>query len=177
MTTMLRRRDLCTALGAFALPLHTARADDAVEPQPWPKGRATPPLDLPGYDGARWSLASARGRVVVLNFWASWCEPCRSEMPSLELLAERYAKDGLDVIAVNFRETDAAIARFMALMPVTLPVVRDGDGSAARAWGVRIFPTTVAVARDGRAVFSVVGEVDWTGSEARRWIAPLLRQT
>ncbi|MCC7455732.1 MAG: TlpA family protein disulfide reductase [Nitrospira sp.] len=142
----------------------------------WPSNRATPPLALPGYGGPAWSLEAAKGKVAVLNFWAGWCEPCRAEMPSLELLAARHESDGLVVIAVNYRETDAAIRRFLDQMPVMLPIVRDSDGAAARDWGVRVFPTTVVVGRDGRARFSVVGEADWTGSEVRQWLAPLLRE-
>ncbi|MFG5406889.1 TlpA disulfide reductase family protein [Piscinibacter sakaiensis] len=125
-------------------------------------------------DGGRWSLAPARGRPVLLNFWASWCEPCRAEMPSLELLAERHAAAGLEVLAVNFRETDAAIRRFLGVMPVSLPILRDADGGAAKAFGVRMFPTTVAIGRDGRVAWSAVGEADWTGALTRPWIAALL---
>lgn len=143
-------------------------------PRPWPRGRPTPALELPQHDGPTWSLAQARAQVVLLNFWASWCEPCRTEMPSLELLAQRHEADGLQVVAVNFRETDAAIRRFMALMPITLPILRDADGAAARAYGARVFPTTVAIDRAGRAAFSVVGECEWNGPQARAWLAPLL---
>jgi thiol-disulfide isomerase/thioredoxin len=159
------------ALGATA---GAAPAQDGPQPRPWPRGLATPPLALPGFDAPAWSLAQARGQVVLLNFWASWCEPCRTEMPSLELLAQRHEADGLQVIAVNFRETDAAIRRFMALMPITLPILRDADGAAARAYGARVFPTTVAIDRDGRAAFSVIGECEWNGPQARAWLAPLL---
>jgi len=120
------------------------------------------------------SLASARGQVVLLNFWASWCQPCRAEMPSLELLAERHTRDRLQVMAINFRETDGAIRRFLAQTDCSLPILRDIDGGAARDWGVRVFPSTVAIGRDGRAIFTVVGELDWTGPEARTWVAPLL---
>ena len=95
-------------------------------------------------------------------------------MPSLELLAERHKNDGLVVVAVNFQETDAAIRRFMEQTPMSLPIVRDRDGAASRAWGVRVFPTTVLVGRDGAARFSIVGEADWTGPAARQWIAALL---
>lgn len=165
------RRSLLAWLAAAPL---AARAEDDVAPKPWPAGRATPPLDLPLQGGARWSLAQAHGRVVLLNFWASWCEPCRSEMPSLELLAQRLEADGLDVMAVNHRETDAVINRYLAQWPMTLPILRDADGGAARAFGVRIFPTTIAIGRDGRVAFSVVGEADWTSATSRRWIAPLL---
>jgi thiol-disulfide isomerase/thioredoxin len=149
-------------------------ASDGVQPRPWPRNLATPSLALPGYDGPHWTLAQARGQVVLLNFWASWCEPCRAEMPSLELLAQRHEADGLLVMAINFRETDAAIRRFMTLMPITLPILRDVDGATARAFGARIFPTTVAIDRSGRAAFSVIGECEWNGPQARTWLAPLL---
>ena len=135
-----------------------------------------PPLVLPALDGPAWNLATAKGQVVALNFWAGWCEPCRTEMPSLELLAERHSADGLVVMAVNYREGEATIQRFLERMPITLPIVRDADGSAALAWGVRVFPTTVLVGRDGRPAFSVIGELDWTGAQARQWLAPLLER-
>ncbi|MFY9511223.1 MAG: TlpA disulfide reductase family protein, partial [Rubrivivax sp.] len=142
--------------------------------KPWPAQRPTPALALPAWEGPVFKLGEARGQVVLLNFWASWCEPCRAEMPSLELLAERHARDGLVVQAVNFRETDAAIRRYLAQWPISLPILRDSDGAAARDWQVRVFPSTIAVARNGRAAFSVTGECDWTAAEARRWIAALL---
>ena len=169
---MTSRRLFGAGLALWALPL---AAQHAPKPQPWAPGRPVPALELPGFDGPTWRLSDARGQVVLLNFWASWCEPCRSEMPSLELLAERFEKERLTVVAVNHRETDASIRRYLAQWPITLPIVRDADGAAARAWGVRIFPTTIAIGRDGRPGFVVIGEVDWTGAEARRWLAPLLK--
>lgn len=175
MTSKIKRRELLALAGAAALALPAAGAQ--VLRRDWPKAKPTPALELPAMEGngsSGWRLADARGQVVLLNFWASWCEPCRSEMPSLELLAQRHEKDGLQIQAVNFRETDAAMRRFLQLMPITLPVLRDGDGMAARAFEVRVFPTTVAIGRDGRARFSVIGELDWTGPEARQWIQPLL---
>lgn len=163
-------------LAALALGVARARAADApaVSRRPWPRGTPTPALELPAWEGPHWSLAGTRGQVVLLNFWASWCEPCRAEMPSLELLAERHAGDRLQVLAVNFRETDGAIRRFLAQTDCSLPILRDADGAAARAWGVRVFPSTVVIGRDGRAAFSVIGELDWTGAQARAWLAPLL---
>jgi thiol-disulfide isomerase/thioredoxin len=170
---VISRRLVAAGLALGALP---AQAEESgPKPQPWAARRAVPALDLPGFDGPAWRLADARGQVVLLNFWASWCEPCRAEMPSLELLAERHEKDGLAVVAVNFRETDASIRRYLAQWPITLTIVRDAEGAAARAWGVRIFPTTVVIGRNGRPAFTVTGEVDWTGAEARRWITPLLK--
>jgi thiol-disulfide isomerase/thioredoxin len=140
----------------------------------WPRALATPALELPTWEGPTWRLADARGQIVVVNFWASWCEPCRTELPSLELLAQRHVDDRLQVITVNHRETDAAVRRYLAAEPLTLPVLRDRDGAASRAWGARVFPTTVVIDRKGRAVFSVVGEIDWAGAAPRRWLRELL---
>lgn len=169
-----RRRALRAALVAgAAMRWPLARAAEVPPARPWPADRETPALALPAWQGPPRSLADARGRIVLLNFWASWCEPCRAEMPSLELLAAREAPRGVEVWAINHRETDGAVARFMQATGLTLPVLRDRDGGAARAFGVRIFPTTVAIGRDGRAAFSVVGEADWTGPEARQWLSTL----
>jgi thiol-disulfide isomerase/thioredoxin len=131
-------------------------------------------LTLPAEDGAAWTLASARGQVVLLNFWASWCEPCRSEMPTLALLATRFEKRGLQVVTVNFRETDAALRRYTEAAPLGLPILRDRDGAAATAWKVRTFPSTFAIDRRGAVVFSVVGEADWNAAPALRWVGDLL---
>lgn len=157
-----------------------ARAQSAEAPlvhRPWPNGQPTPPLVLPLHEGGgSWSLDEARGLVVVLNFWAGWCEPCRTEMPSLELFVQRHECDGLVVMAINYRESDAAIGRFLAQMPVSLPILRDTDGAVARDWGVRVFPTTVLVGRDGRARFCVIGEADWLAPELRSLLGPLLAE-
>lgn len=168
------RRHLLAALAlAAGLPARAADPSGARH-QPWPRGRPTPGLTLPVWGGREWSLAQARGRVVVLNFWASWCAPCLTELPSLELLAQRHEGDGVDVLAVNFRETDGALRRFLDRNSLSLPVLRDADGGAAKAWQVRIFPTTVVIGRDGRAAFTVTGECDWGGADARAWMAAVV---
>ncbi|MCH7342419.1 TlpA family protein disulfide reductase [Pelomonas sp. CA6] len=167
-----RRRLMAAALASACAPLRAQEGGPVL--RPWPRGQATPALALPGVEGPAWSLAQARGRPVLLNFWASWCEPCRTEMPSLELLAQRHEPRGLQVIAVNHRETDAAIRRFLQLMPISLPIVRDVDGATTRAFGVRVFPSTVLIGRDGQARMTVIGECDWMGEDARRWVEPLL---
>jgi thiol-disulfide isomerase/thioredoxin len=151
-------------------------ATAAAGPQrrPWPAGRPTPPLALSALDGGNWDLGAQRGRVVGLNFWASWCEPCRAELPSLELMAERHQHDGLVVVALNFKESVASVRRFMESASLSLPVLRDADGSVARAFGVGLFPTTVFVGREGRVRFSVLGEADWGAPPARQWVTELL---
>ncbi|HEY9237919.1 MAG TPA: TlpA disulfide reductase family protein, partial [Burkholderiaceae bacterium] len=135
--------------------------------RPWPNGKSTPPLALTDLDGKAWSLAALKGRPVVLNFWASWCEPCRAEMPSLELLQTRHDKAGLVILAVNYQEPLPKIRRFLDVLPLSLPILLDREGEAAAAWTPRVFPTTVLVDRSGAARHSVIGEIDWMGSAAR----------
>lgn len=172
-----RKRQLCLAtVASFATGWPAAGAATGVQRLPWPPKRPTPQLLLPRHDGAPWSLAAAKGQAVLLNFWASWCEPCRAEMPALHALARQHQAAGLQVVTVNFRESDAAVRRFEAQTPMSLPILMDADGAAARAFGVRIFPTTVAVARNGRAAFSIVGEADWAADAAQHWVASLLSQ-
>lgn len=169
-----RRRGLAV-LAALALPApRAAWAEPRPQRRDWPRGRPTPPLELPALDGPAWRLEAQRGRVVALNFWASWCPPCRDEMPSLELMAQRHEADGMLVVAINFREGGGAIRRFVEQMALGLPVLRDAEGDAARAFGVRVFPSTVLIGRDGRVAFTVVGEADWGNAPARAWVAAML---
>ena len=171
----MNRRHALTTLAALALPAVAPRPVLAKPtPRPWPQGRATPAFELDALSGSPVSLASLRGRPLLLNFWASWCEPCRAEMPSLELLESRHASAGLKVLAINFRETDGTVKRFVEQTGLSLTVLRDRDGGVARDYGVKIYPTTIAVDRAGRARFTVTGEIDWLGADAARWLRPLL---
>ena len=169
-----RRKLLCRSLAAtaaLALP-GLARADHEV--RPWPIGKSAPPLNLLDLDGKAWSLAGLKGRPVLLNFWASWCGPCRAEMPSLELLATRQESAGLVVLSINYKETAATIRRFLEALPFRQPILLDPDGDAASAWTARVFPTTVLIDRGGVPRSSVIGELDWTGRVARAMVEPLL---
>ena len=169
-----RRRMLGASLGmsaALALP-GLARAAHVV--RPWPADKPVPPLALADLDGKAWSLAALMGRPVMLNFWASWCEPCRAEMPSLERLATRHARAGLAVLSVNYKEAAPAIKRFLEMLPFSLPILLDADGVVAAAWTPRVFPTTVLIDRSGMPRHSVIGELDWMGSVASELVEPLL---
>ena len=126
--------------------------------------------------GRRVTLADFRGRALVLNFWASWCEPCRAEMPTLQQLPLVLGEDRVAVLAVNFKEGPRRIAQFTQAAGVTLPVALDPQGEVARAWGVKVFPTTVLIDPDGRARQRIRGEVDWSSHQALGWIEALLRR-
>ena len=168
------RRRLLVASAALALPT-LARASHIV--RPWPADRPTPAFSLTDVDGKSWSLTALKGRPVLLNFWASWCEPCRAEMPSLERLQTRHEKAGLLVLSVNYQEPLPTIRRFLEALPFSLPILLDRDGDAASAWTPRVFPTTVLIDRTGRPRSSVIGELDWMGDTARMLLQPLLAQS
>ena len=167
-------RRLALQAGLAALAGRAAAAAPGHDVQAWPASRAVPPLALSDLDGRPWTLASLRGRPVVLNFWATWCEPCRAEMPSLDLMALQHEPDGLAVLTVNFKDGAPAVRRFLDAVPLTLPVLMDRDGAVARAWGVTVFPTTLMISRRGRPVSIVRGEVDWTGPAGRTLVEQLL---
>jgi thiol-disulfide isomerase/thioredoxin len=132
-------------------------------------------LGLVDTTGKTWQPADLRGRAVLLNFWASWCEPCRAEMPTLQQVADFYGPDKLLVLAINFKEPAARALQFAKTTGVTLPVLLDLKGEAARRWGVKVFPTTLMMDSASRPRLRVKGEVDWTGPSAEKLIAGLLK--
>ena len=136
------------------------------------RGGPAPPLVLRDLDGRVVDLDAYRGRTVIVNFWATWCAPCVAEMPSLVLLREKYAKQGLDVIGVNLQENAARIRPFLAQHDIDFTVVRDHDGSARTAWGVNVYPSTFVIGPDQRVAFVVIGEADWTTAP----LEPRIRQ-
>jgi thiol-disulfide isomerase/thioredoxin len=138
----------------------------------WTGGK-TPALKLADADGRERSLAEWRGKTVVVNFWATWCEPCREEMPSLERLKERLAGKGFDVLAVNVGESPERVARFTREVPVTFPIVYDKDSAVAKTWKVRGYPTSYVLGPDGRIRYYFVGELDWASDEVVRAIEAL----
>jgi thiol-disulfide isomerase/thioredoxin len=125
--------------------------------------------------GKTWRPADLRGRAVLLNFWASWCPPCRAEMPTLQQVADFYGPDKLLVLAINFKEPAARALKFAASTGLTLPVLLDTDGSVARQWGVNVFPTTLTLDHRGQPRQRVRGEVDWSGRAAEKLITGLLK--
>ena len=140
--------------------------------QPW--AGATPPLELRDVGGQVHRLAAYRGRVVLLNFWATWCEPCREEMASLRALAERFAGKPFTVLGVNYGESPARIEGFLKQTPVEFPMLLDRNQEASRAWRVRLLPASFLVGPDGRARYHVIGEIDWTTKDAISAVSRLL---
>jgi cytochrome c biogenesis protein CcmG, thiol:disulfide interchange protein DsbE len=111
-------------------------------------GYPAPDFTLTTLSGEEFKLSSLRGRPVVLNFWATWCPPCRAELPELKAAGERYAGQ-VAVIAVNQAETEATVAKLAPELGLTFPVPLDKSGAVSRLYRVRSLPTTFFIGRDG----------------------------
>ena len=166
-------RTLAAALSAAAF-LFPAWAN-AAELKPW-AGGPTPALSLKDLGGTSHKLDAYRGKVVILNFWATWCEPCREEMPSLNRLRKSLDGQPVAMFAVNIGEGEARINDFLAKVPVDFPVLLDRDSQASRAWKVRLMPTTFILGTDGRVRFSYAGERDWSADAMRAQVAALAQE-
>ena len=165
-------RTLLLALAAF-FSIHSLPAFCGVELVPW-TGGATPALALKDLDGRTIRLADLKGKVVVVNFWATWCGPCVAEMPAMQQLRDKIGSARFDVLAVNYREGTPRINEFLKKRPLQLPIVRDADGAARTAWGVKVFPTSFVVDAEGRIRYSVQGDADWMSSKVESQIRDLL---
>ena len=140
------------------------------------QGSATPALKLPNLAGSgRGSLADYKGKVVVLNFWASWCEPCRDESPLLQRWHERIEKDGGAVVGVNVLDVSDDAKSFAAKYDLRYPLLRDGDGRTLKDFEVAGQPWTFVIGRDGRIAAVRRGPVD--EAFMRNEVLPLVQQT
>ena len=139
------------------------------------EGGATPPLALEDMQGKSHDLAEYRGKVVLVNFWATWCVPCREEMPSIDRLRSSMKGQPFEVLAVNMAEPLSRIEKFLSQMPLGFPLLRDRDGAASRAWKAKLLPASFLIGRDGRIRYVAYGELDWSSDAVRARVAELLK--
>jgi thiol-disulfide isomerase/thioredoxin len=114
--------------------------------------------------------------VVLLNFWATWCAPCREEMPALETLARELGPRGFTVVGVNFKESKREVEAFVKEHGLGFPMLLDGEGRASERYQVFALPVTFLVDRRGMVVGTVLGVRDWVGPDARAYLGQLLAQ-
>ena len=158
---------------AFCSLMPVAGAAHGGELKPW-TGGATPPLVLKDPAGKIHDLAAYRGKVVLVNFWATWCAPCREEMPSMQALLQRLDGKPFEVLAVNLMESEEKIAAFREAELIDLPVLMDRDGAAAKRWIVRMLPMSFVIDRRGAIRYQLVGEATWTRPEISSAIERLI---
>lgn len=150
-----------------------AGAAPAADLKLW-RGGPAPALALKGLEGGVHRLADYRGKVVLINFWATWCGPCRDEMPSIQRLKEKLNGRPFVVLAVNLDEPESRIRNFLSQMKVDFTILLDPGRSVAKAWDARILPATYIVGADGRIRYTLVGEINWDHEQVVSRISELL---
>jgi len=125
-------------------------------------------------DGNTIRLGDFRGKVVFLNFWATWCIPCRLEMPAMERLYREFKERDFVILAVNVQEGPEAVRAFIRELKLTFPVVLDPKGRPAMAYVVRGLPATYLIDRNQGIVGRVVGAREWDSKDGREYIRTLL---
>jgi peroxiredoxin len=135
---------------------------------------ASPPLELTDANGTKHRLSDYRGKVVLLNFWATWCEPCRDELPSIERLRAALARRPFVVLAVQMGGSARTARDTAEGLGLRFPLLLDRDSRATAAWGVKTLPTSFLIGPDGAVAFSHVGALDWSTIEERRRVEQLL---
>lgn len=158
---------LCILVGVAALPATPTNAAEL----------AAVSLAAPAKSGDKRLddlLAAQKGRPVVINFWATWCEPCREELPLLQRLGQRWRERGLTVLTVAVADNLQRIDDFLWESEVDLPFIDDREQVISRLWGARALPTTFILDRRHRIRFRVQGTIDWDSPVVDQKLLPLL---
>ena len=121
------------------------------------KGFAAPDFTLETLDGPAMTLSDLRGQVVLINFWTTWCPPCRAEMPAIQEVYDQYRDQGFTVLAVDLMESDAQVMDFVEEMELTFPILMDRDEGVSERYRIKSIPTTYFVDRSGVIQDIVIG--------------------
>jgi peroxiredoxin len=141
---------------AVAIPGHAEQALTAMPP-----GVVAPDFELLDTDGNIHRLSDYRGRPVIINFWATWCPPCREEIPSMNRAWQRLVEEDIAMLAINMGEDEDTIFIFTADYPADFPILLDRSGEVIAEWPVKGLPTTFVVAPDGTLAFRAIGSREW----------------
>jgi len=140
-------------------------------------GPIAPALDLSDLAGVRVGLAEFRGRPLIINFWATWCQPCRREMPTLVKLHEKMSGAGLKILIVSIDADRGAVERYLTATPLPLRVLLDPGRAAADRYSVVTIPSSFVLDPEGRVVERIDGEADWTNPELLSTLQRLVRDS
>lgn len=144
-------------------------------PQPLAVGDRAPDFSLPTLASGTFALRDYRQRVVVLNFWATWCPPCIEETPSLVKFSAQMQLLGVQVVGVSVDRDEAALKKFVSDYRLTFPIARDPDQAVASRYGTSKFPETYILDRDGRVAEKLIGAADWQDPRIIRFVESLVR--
>ena len=137
-------------------------------------GKPAPDFTLPDLDGNQVSLHAYKGKLIFLNFWATWCIPCREEMPVMEQLHRTFQPQGLAILAVDLKESPDKVKAFFDQHRLSYTALLDASGSVFRDYQVMGLPTTYLIGRDGTLLARGVGGRDWTRTEGKDLIRALV---
>lgn len=157
----------------FISCLFLLAAAQAQELKPW-KGGPTPPLALNDLNGKPVKLEDYRGKVVMVQFWATWCPPCLKEIPSMMRLQARLAGQPFVILAVNMGETEKEVKDFLAKVNADFAILMDSDGKALTAWKVFVAPSTFLVDPKGSIRHTLQGGAEWDAPEYVAKISELM---
>lgn len=124
-------------------------------------GKAAPDFDTVDLNGKVWSLSSLKGQVVFVNFWATWCAPCREEMPSMQRLYTKMPKDRFTMIALFNNDKPAAVKNFVAKLGITIPILSDEYNFAGTKYGLTGVPETFIIDKQGIIREKFIGPAEW----------------
>ena len=127
--------------------------------------KPAPDFTLTDLDGEPHSLSDYRGQVVIINFWATWCPPCRAEMPSMQRAWETIQPEGMAMLGINVGEDEDTIFAFTANYPVAFPLLMDEDSAAVAHWPVRGLPTTFIINPAGQVAYRAIGGREWDDAD------------
>ena len=142
------------------------------------KGNTIPKkLILNDINGEQVDLNKLKGKVILVNFWASWCPPCVHEMPSMQRLQNRFFAKGFTILGVNMAEDVKTVRHFLKTkVAVQFPILFDSDGTALKDWGVFAFPTSYVIDKKGKIRYAIYGGVDWETEDILKKITSLLNE-
>jgi peroxiredoxin len=135
-----------------------------------------PDFNLEDQNGKFLKMSDFKGKVVIVNFWATWCPPCRKEMPSMQRAWEILKDEDIMMLAINVGEDSDQIFAFTAEYPVEFPLIMDTDSSVVRQWKVRGLPTTFIVSPAGKIVYQAIGDRDWDSAKILQQIRKLKKK-
>jgi peroxiredoxin len=162
----------------LVLAVHPAMAFDAWQTlSAVPDKPQAPDFNLPDMNGKQHRLSDYRGKVVIVSFWATWCDPCRDEMPSMQQALDKLGADGLAILGIDIGEQQGAVRQFSQSYSIKFPLLLDPDSTMTSQWPLRGVPTSFVVDAQGHIAYIAVGGRDWDHPTILAELRELLKWT
>lgn len=177
---MLNKLTYLFVIALLTLPAHAAWEQPKLGHKLTAVSRPTPAPDftLPDMDDEPYTFSDFRGKVVILNFWATWCPPCRREMPSMERLYQKFNGDSFTVLAINQMEDGDHVFAYTGQLDVdpTFTILFDSDSTVSQAYGVKGLPTTYLIDKKGIIRYRAIGGREFDHPEVEKQIKQLMQE-